>query len=307
MKKILLIGISIVTAVIVGGCEESEDNKISQAQECLDDARVPADADACVAMIDGIDNVKANRIRCALAILGDGELTQDDIVTVGRDGRDWRDVTNDDPFDRYIRWAPNGRQLVFNSDRGEGGNIWLADADGGNLKQITFPHEGFPGFGFPIYSPMGDRLVISRRGQPFELDLSKPWSGDNPQIIDLDPSVTGFTTWDWSPDGKMLAGIAAVGTRRFIGIYSFETRTFTKFNEGAELLPSWLPDSRHLIYSNDHEVYRLDVTSGKTELIFENRTVQIRSPFVSADGKLLYYTAGDRQSDIWMLELSDKR
>lgn len=78
MKKIIL-GFTLVLTVIVVGCEENDDNKISQAQECLDKAKVSADAVDCAELIEGIDNPKANRIRCALSILENG-LTQDDIV-----------------------------------------------------------------------------------------------------------------------------------------------------------------------------------------------------------------------------------
>lgn len=100
MKKVLLIGLSLVVAVIASGCEETEDDKISQAQECLDNASVPADAAGCSAMIEGINNAKANRIRCALAILGDGELTQSDIVDAftAMDN----DSVNEDPVTKLI-------------------------------------------------------------------------------------------------------------------------------------------------------------------------------------------------------------
>lgn len=78
MKKILL-SLCAFASVMVAGCEEKEDDKISQAQECLDKATVPADAAGCADIIAGINNEKANRIRCALAVLENG-LTQTDIV-----------------------------------------------------------------------------------------------------------------------------------------------------------------------------------------------------------------------------------
>lgn len=72
--------LSMVAAFSVA-CEQDEDDKISQAQECLDRTVVPADAANCSFLIDGIYNPKANRIRCALAILGDGETTQGEILS----------------------------------------------------------------------------------------------------------------------------------------------------------------------------------------------------------------------------------
>lgn len=77
MKKLLLL--SVLSIFITMGCEDKEDDQISKAQKCLDLARVPADAATCSAIINGINNEKANRIRCALAILKNG-TTQDDII-----------------------------------------------------------------------------------------------------------------------------------------------------------------------------------------------------------------------------------
>ena len=77
MKKLLL-NLALATSFLVG-CEKDEDDKISQAQECLDKAKVAADAAGCESLIDGINSEKANRIRCSLAILASG-TTQDEIL-----------------------------------------------------------------------------------------------------------------------------------------------------------------------------------------------------------------------------------
>ena len=74
----LLIGLSLVV-LFAAGCEEKDDDKINQAQKCLDEARLPADAAGCSALINGINNEKANRIRCALTVLENG-TTQDEII-----------------------------------------------------------------------------------------------------------------------------------------------------------------------------------------------------------------------------------
>lgn len=78
MRKLLLsLALSVL---VVTGCEEKDDDNISKAQECLDKASQASDATACLTIIDGINNDKANRIRCALKILESG-TTQDDIIS----------------------------------------------------------------------------------------------------------------------------------------------------------------------------------------------------------------------------------
>ncbi len=77
MKKLLL---SLALSVLViSGCENKEDDNINKAQKCLDKATQPSDAANCLSVIEGINNPKANRIRCALLILDSG-TTQDDII-----------------------------------------------------------------------------------------------------------------------------------------------------------------------------------------------------------------------------------
>lgn len=74
-------------------------------------------------------------------------------MLVGRDGANWRDLTNDKFFDRYPRWSPDGKQIAFVSDRSGVYEIWTIDADGTNLRQVTF--GGLPGTSFPLWSPDG--------------------------------------------------------------------------------------------------------------------------------------------------------
>ena len=63
--------------------------------------------------------------------------TQDDIATVSRDGKEWRDITNDEPFDRYVRWSADGKRIAFSSDREGGAEVWLCNLDGSGMMQFT--------------------------------------------------------------------------------------------------------------------------------------------------------------------------
>ncbi len=229
---------------------------------------------------------------------------QDDIVTVGRNGRDWRDVTDDEPFDRYVRWSPDGKQLAFYSDRNGGTEIWMCNVDGTNLRQITFATSGELGSGFPVWSPDGKRLAYFLGGQTYILDLSKDWNEQTPQKLELVPGVTGFVAWDWSPDGKKLAGTIYDGSLKFIGFYSFETANYKKIVENNDSLSSWLSDSRRIIYGLDNKILIADTGTRVIGELVSDSKEHLRDPFVSRDGKLLYYTATTSESDIWLLDLS---
>ena len=234
--------------------------------------------------------------------------TQDDIVTYSREGHEWRDITDDAPFDRYVRWAPDSKQLVFTSDRGqEGGNVWMSNVDGTNLRQITFPDKQHTNYGFPVFAPDGKRLSINANALTYIIDLTRNWNEQTPQPVPLSEGITGFVCWDWSPDGKKLAGTVHEGDKKTLGIFDLEKRAYRLFIENdGDYLPAWLPDSRHLVYSTGREILILDTETAKLRLVTSNFTMQLRSPFVSRNGNWLYYTAHTAESDIWLFDLTQK-
>jgi len=230
--------------------------------------------------------------------------TQDDIVTVGRDGTDWRDVTNDEPFDRYIRWSPDGKRIAFSSDRNGGGQTWVCNADGTGLKQLTFNTEPDAGTGFPVWSPDGTKLAVFKRDTAFLIDAN---TGEQLFTLPNPPDGQGMVPWDWSPDGTKLAGVIAQGKLRKLGFYSFESNSYEAITEFPFTIPVvWLRDGRHIIYAFTNKIMIADSETKKIRELFANPDVDIRAPFVSADGKLLYYTAANNESDIWMLDRADK-
>ena len=247
--------------------------------------------------------LSADGSRFVMRLIG---RTQDDIITVSRDGKQLREVTNDEPFDRYVRWSPDGKRIAFSSDRNGGGEVWVADADGQNLKQLTFNSRGEIATGFPVWSPDGTKLAVYFDGTTYLLDPNKAQTEQTPETLPRD-SVVRFVAWDWSPDGKKLLGIFTGGEKRHLGYYDFETRTYQPVTTNDDGIGSWLPDSKRFVYGDGSSVYLVDIESKQTTKILENPAVQIRSPFVSHDGKLLYYTASNNESDIWLLELKGEK
>lgn len=230
--------------------------------------------------------------------------TQDDIVTVNRDGSDLRDVTNDEPFDRYIRWSPDGKRLAFASDRNGGGQVWVCNADGSGIKQLTFNDDAEAATGFPVWSPDGKQIAVYFRDKSYLIDSN---TGETLFTLPNPPDSEGLVPWDWSPDGTKIGGVIAGNGWRKIAYYSFDTQTYEGIADLVNTTPvAWLRDGRHLMYSVRNKIIIADTQTKKLRDLFSNPNVEIRSPFVSADGKLIYYAAANNESDIWMLDLTDK-
>ena len=227
--------------------------------------------------------------------------TQDDIVVVDRDGTNWRDITIDAPFDRFPRWSPDGRQIAFASDRNNGMEIWVCDADGGNLRQVSFHYSHRFGTSFPNWSPDAKRLIYTNNSQSWMIDLT---NRAQPERVLPAEDESGFITWDWSPDGKKLVGFLPLENYT-VAVYSFETKRLERLFEGNDdLVPSWLADSRRFVFARDNKIYIADAETKKVKEIFSRHPVRIGAPFVSRDGRLLYYAALSSRSDIWLLDVS---
>ena len=90
-------------------------------------------------------------------------------------GGEKRQITNDPARDRIPRWSPEGRRILFYSDRGTNTNVWIIDADGSGLRQLTQTSS----MGYPVPSPDGTRVVTADQNarQMFiydARDFSKP-------------------------------------------------------------------------------------------------------------------------------------
>ncbi|HEX8368885.1 MAG TPA: protein kinase [Pyrinomonadaceae bacterium] len=242
-------------------------------------------------------------------VMRQARRTQDDIVVVNRDGSDWRDITNDAPFDRFPRWSPDGKQIAFASDRNVGMEIWVCDADGSNMRQVTFEYTPKLGSSFPTWSADGKHLIYTNDSQSWLIDLTKNWQQQSPQRV-LPPEIENrFITWDWSPDGKKVVGVFPL-EKYVVGFYSLETKRLERLSDetaDGEMTPSWLADSRRFVFVRENKIYLADSETKKIKEIFSRQPEQIRTPFVSRDGRLLYYTALSNQSDIWLLDNSQNQ
>lgn len=225
--------------------------------------------------------------------------TQDDIVVVNRDGTNWRDLTNDKFFDRYPRWSPDGKKIAFTSDRTGNYEIWTIDVDGNNLRQVTFKSKAETSF--PIWAPDGHRLLCRIDLAPMIIDLTKPWGEQTPQPLPPPDISDRFVVWDWSPDGKKLAGFFE-GRNVGVGYYSFESNRYERLAE-VTALPMWLPDSQRFVYTYGGKAFLADIVSKKTRELFARQPDQVRALAVSHDGNLIYYTVASAESDIWLLDL----
>jgi dipeptidyl aminopeptidase/acylaminoacyl peptidase len=118
----------------------------------------------------------------------------------------------------------------------------------------------------------------------------------------------------WSPDGKYIAflwddwvtqniyivpvgggkPVRVSGARSFIGSPSF--------NSAGEA-PSWSPDSRHILYTQDGDIFLTSVPDGKITRLTETQGAE-SGPRFSPDGKKIAF---GKDGDLYVISLADAR
>ncbi|QCE35473.1 Tol-Pal system protein TolB [Acetobacteraceae bacterium] len=95
-------------------------------------------------------------------------------------------------------FSPDGKRIVFNSDRGGSPQLYIMNVDGGEAKRISY---GNGRYGSPVWSPTGDVIAFTRiNGNGFSLGVMFP-DGTGERILTEGFTVEGAS---FSPNGRVL-------------------------------------------------------------------------------------------------------
>ena len=110
-----------------------------------------------------------------------------------------------DGLDSHV-WSPDGNHIAFVSERDANREIYLMNADGSELRNVTQNASVDDG---PVWSPDGERLAfISNRSGHFDIYALSQLTIHNLQLTRLTDGP-GNDWWPiWSPDGKQIAFIS---------------------------------------------------------------------------------------------------
>ena len=179
-------------------------------------------------------------------------------------------------------------QIAFASNRDGDLEIYVMDADGGNLRKLTNNSDGDAD---PVWSPDGKRIAfksdrdghVNAHGFPTADIYVMDADGSNQQNLTNNPN----NDWDpsWSPDGKRIAF-----TSRRDGPFNIEVYVMDADGSNLQNLsnhpfddrnPSWSPDGAHIVFSArreghfenkfsiTHEIYVMDADGGNQRRLTE--------------------------------------
>jgi Tol biopolymer transport system component len=94
-------------------------------------------------------------------LIAGGDLYPEVLYAIGRDGTNQR-LLSGELQDNYVpAWAPDGKRIAFITRQGNNDQIWVANADGNGLRQVTRIRSNtsnLSGVFDPTWSPDGNRL-----------------------------------------------------------------------------------------------------------------------------------------------------
>ncbi len=217
--------------------------------------------------------------------------------------------------DRYPRWTPDGRSVIFSSERSGGWQLWEVSEQDGEPRRLrtsgVTDWQGDP-------SPDGRRIVfISDGGGADFLGILERGSGRLSERL-RHGGRARFGNADWSPDGRRIAfsSNAGIGGHR---VYVAEVATgkdklISGLAQGG-CEPRFSPDGRRVAHVRGgflrrgrNQIVERDLETGE-ERVLVDWPARNYDPVYSPDGAELAFvsTVAGGEFALYRMRLSDRR
>ncbi len=183
-----------------------------------------------------------------------------DIYTIPITGGQATQITKGIAFDTHPRFSPDGKKLLFTSDRSGSENLWWIDFEKKDTFQVT--KEKDQNFPSASWTPDGDFIVYSKGKLNVQLYMVHKNGGGGMQLVDapassktIDPAV--------SPDGRYIYFSHRTGPWSYnaelpqyqLGMYDRENgkTNFITTRYGSGFTPVLSKDGKWLVYGSRFE------------------------------------------------------
>jgi Tol biopolymer transport system component len=233
---------------------------------------------------------------------------QSDIWSINADGTANKQLTSDSYKEGLGCVSPDGRYLVFSSNRSGNFNIWRMDFGSGEQKQLT---QGAEIDSQPDCTPDGQWVVFRSLRQGKSTFWRVPFLGGMPeQLSDKSSSWAAI-----SPDGKLVAlryfddqaNANKIAVIQFAGGEPIRTLEVSVGFRDVGL--GWTPDSRAIVYAdargdgdnNADNIWSMPIDGGQARQLTNFSSGLVFAFQVSRDGKQIVLSRGSQTDDVILL------
>ena len=209
-------------------------------------------------------------------------------------------ITNKSGDDHGPAWSPDGRQIVFASGRSDDAEIYVMNADGSDVTQLT--HNSTEDID-PAWSPDGRQIafVSFLDGD----DQILVMNADGSDITQLTHNSTRDSNPAWSPDGRRIA-FTSWGDDPKILVMDVDGWAATRLASNS-FDPAWSPDGRRIAFASgpygDAEIYVMNVDGSDVTQLTHNSSEDV-DPAWSPDGRRIAFTSNrDGGNEIYVMNV----
>lgn len=232
-----------------------------------------------------------------------------DIFTISEDGSERKQLTSDPSAEVSPKLSADGRFLIFMSNRTGQMDVWRADANGTNTKQLTTNGNVTDS----IISPDGEAVYYLV--QDFESRVETLWrvsvNGENP--VKLTNRMTRSPRI--SPDGKTIACYISNSetSQMMLALVSAETGEVLKYpatpqNDGIPFL-DWSKDGENLFVVLQREkpvsLWKIPLNGNSPEQLREWENDEIFRLAISRNGERVFYEVGNQLNSVIQFQTLD--
>jgi dipeptidyl aminopeptidase/acylaminoacyl peptidase len=256
-----------------------------------------------------------------------GNRTTSNIWLVPTGGGKPRQLTTAAKKDSHPRWSPDGKRILFESNRSGASQLWVIDVGGGEAKQLTtIASEASTA----LWSPDGKWIAFvsavypEYSAKPFKesdaLNKKRKEEAEKSPVKARVFKRLFFRHWDeWVEDKRkhLFVMPAKGGEPKDVTPGDRDAYpTSDTFSVGDDF--TFSPDSKYLVYtappkrneawSTDYDLWRVPITGGKSECLTRDNKAADGAPRFSPDGKRLAYRAQKQpgfEADRWQLLVVD--
>lgn len=203
-----------------------------------------------------------------------------------------------------LAWTPDGREIVFSSEREGQSSRWRIPASGGTPKRLAEVGENAM---FPCLSRQGRRLAFQREVEDtniWRLD-TRHQGGTRSSTVKLIESTRRDENPQFSPDGKRIAFVSDRSGNWELWVCASDGSNpiqLTSLGGPENGFPSWSPDGRSIAFDSNLkgnlDVFVIRTDGGSPRPLTTDTSADAR-PSWSRDGRWIYF--GSDGSGSWQV------